>query len=67
MECFQYFHTILRFSYFKLNFKLEIDQKCVLFKTWKKLGKPRKNFEKTSGNPVFIESAVRKNRFLFRC
>ena len=36
----------------KVNFKLKKPQKCVLFKTWKKFGKPLENFEKTSGNPV---------------
>ena len=33
---------------------LKIDQICVFFKTWKKFGKPGKNFEKMSGNPVSI-------------
>ena len=36
----------------KFNFKLKIDQKCILLKTWKKFRKSGKNFGKMSGNPV---------------
>ena len=39
-------------SYFKPNFKLKIDQKCVLFKTWMEVDKKLvKIFEKRSDNP----------------
>ena len=45
------FHTVL---YIKLTLNLKYTQKCVVLRTWKKFGKPGKNSEKTSGNPVFI-------------
>ena len=61
------FNTI---SYLRLNFKLKIDLKCELLKTWKKFVKPGKFFEKTSGNPDSIKNKYRligiqsKNMFL---
>ena len=49
------FNVFILFSivaYIKLNLKLKVDSKMCTFKTWKKFGKSRKYFEKTSNNPV---------------
>ena len=55
---FMLFNTFLNFKY---NFKLKIDQKCVFLKTWNKLEKPEKNFERTNGNPVHTLYRFLKN------
>ena len=42
---------LAQFLILNLALNQKKNQKSVLLKTWKKHRKPRKNFEKTSGNP----------------
>ena len=60
------FNVVIEFNtvfYLKLNFKLKIDQRRVLSKTWKKFRKPGRNFSKTSGNPgiIYLKLKTKKN------
>ena len=48
INIFILFNTV---SYIEIRLKLKIDPKICTFKNRKKLRKPGKNFEKTSGNP----------------
>ena len=56
---FQYiFNVFILFKtvpYIEIKLKLKWTQKCVLLKTWKKLGKPGKFFDKTNEwQPWFV-------------
>ena len=52
------FNTV---SYITLKFKLKIDPKCVILKTWKNFGNHEEIFEKTSGNPVSLVLVKKKH------
>ena len=44
---------------------LKIDQKCAYLKTWKKYGKPGKNLDKMSGNPVYQKTHLNQYHSMF--
>ena len=50
----QYFFNVFILFNTVSIFKLEIDLKMWLLKTWKKFEKLGENFEKTSGNPLLF-------------
>ena len=42
-----------------MNFKLKIDQKMSILKTWKKFRKPGENFQKFFGHSVYLKMYIK--------